>query len=261
MIYGDIVLQNSSIYNLSVESLNADPAFESSDISRIYFNNTSNIYRYNNGTEYIDFSLPNNFMALIDSLGDNWINADFTFNPVPFNDLNTISGLTSNSSLYNVIVQLDAAIHNLAVPSLAELDDVTIPDPIAPGDVLFYDTNGYTFTDINTLIENYSSLGVNNLKDVNIENAQNGGALIYNTSTSQYSILQTAVIIEDYYNETDHTITHDLGVMYVGVQIVNPETNTVITQATITYVDENSFNIVLATAQPILVILTVPYGS
>jgi hypothetical protein len=261
MKYGDIELLNSSIYNLKVESLSVDPTFETTDISRIYFNNTTNTYRYNNGTSYIDLSLPNNFMALIDSLGDNWINPDFTFNPTPFNALNTISGLTSNSSLYNVIVQLDTAIHNLAVPSLADLNDVTVPNPIEPGDILFYDTNGYTFTDINTLIENYSTIGVNNLKDVNITNAQNGGALIYNTATEQYSILQTAIVIQDFYNETDHTITHDLGIMYVGIQIVNPETNTVITQATITYVDENSFNIVLATAQPILVILTVPYGS
>jgi hypothetical protein len=261
MKYGDIELLNSSIYNLKVETLSTDPTFETTDTSRIYFNNTTNTYRYNNGSNYVDLSLPNNFMALINSLGNNWINEDFTFNPTPFNDLNTISGLTSNSSLYNVIVQLDTAIHNLAVPSLADLDDVTVPTNIEAGNILFYDTDGYTFTDINTLIENYSTLGINNLKDVVTTDAQNGGALIFNSSTNQYSILQTAIIIEDYYNETDHTITHDLGIMYVGVQIVNPDTNTIITQATVTYVDENSFNIVLATAQPILVILTVPYGA
>jgi hypothetical protein len=261
MKFGDIELLNSSIYNLKVESLNADPIFVNTDISRIYYNNTSNTYRFNNGTEYVDLSLPNNFMALIDSLGSNWINEDFTFNPTPFNALNTISDLTSNSSLFDVIVQLDTAIHNLAVPSLADLEDVTVPDNLAAGYVLFYDTDGYTFTDLTTLITNYSTFGVKDLSDVNNETLVNGGSLVYNSSTQTYNVVQTCIVIDDFYNITDHTITHDLGVQYVAVTVVNPQSNQTITNATITYVDENSFNVTLPTAQPILVILTVPYGS
>lgn len=258
MKYGDIELANAKIYNLKVEGLNEDPTFSADELSRIYFNTVTNTYRFNNGAGYVDLSLPNNFSAFAASMGS-WINADFTFNPTPFNSFNTITGLTSNSSLFDVLSQLDSALGQVSSPKLGDLNGVVISDDIADGDIMHYDGTNYSFASVDTLIENYSTLGILSLKDVN-KAIVDGGSIVYNTDSKQFDIKQTTVLIQDYYNDTSHAISHGLGVRYLGISVINRDTGNLISNADVTFLDENSLNITLPNPAPIVVILTIPFG-
>lgn len=260
MKYGDIELIKSKIYNLKVESLDTDPTFDTDDISRIYYNTDTNSYRFNNGTAYVDLSLPANYSTLIDTFGSNWINDDFTFNPTPFNALNTIDGLTSNDSLFNVIQQLDTAISNLSSPSMADLSDVSIPEGIAIGYTLVYTgTDQYTFLDMDTVISDYSTIKVINLHDVNAESLANGGSLIYDGSSETFSVKDQVIIIDDFYNTQTHAIAHNLGLQYLGVTVINAQTGITIPDATVQFTDVNNLSVSLSANAPIKVILMIPF--
>lgn len=260
MKYGDIELLNSKIFNLKVEELAVDPTFTVDERTRIYYNTATNSYKFNNGSNYVDLSLPANFLELINTLGSNWVNDDFTFNPTAFNNLHNVSNLTSDSNLFDVVEQLDTAIHNLAAPELDDLQDVTVPQNISTGQMLYFNTNGYTFADLDTLLENYSTIKIGTLKDV-ASNPTNGGSLVYDADANQYNVIQTSVVIKDFFNTISHSISHDLGVKYVAVTVIDAGTDTTITSAVVQYIDENALNITLPSAAPIIVILTIPFGS
>lgn len=261
MKYGDIqLLSGSSLYNVTIEELADDPTFTQADVSRIYYNTATNSYRFNNGTTYVDLSLPANFMALISTLGTSWVNTDFTFNPTLFNAFKSVSDLTANNSLYDVLFQMDAAIGKLEAPALADLSDVTIPGGIENGEILYFNNNQYTFGTVDDLIENFSTIKVATLKDVNSTSPIDGGSLVYNATQQQYNIVQTSIGIEDFFLTTDHSISHSLGVKHLSVTVIDAETDRVINNPTIQFIDANSLDIQLTSPAKIIVILTVPYG-
>jgi hypothetical protein len=255
--YGDIELEGSSILNAKIESLAADPAFNSIEAGRIYYNTTDNTLKLNNGSTYINTSLSANFDNLVASLGSNWINPDLSFNPTVFNALNNVSDLTSNSSLYNVIQQLDAAIQSSNL-GLLDLNDVTETAQLVAGDLLFYNGTNFTFTDIDTIVGSYGALTLNSLKNVDAATPSDGDFLIYNSVTQKFQNGTPFFYQDDFSNATDHLIAHDLGTQYCAVTIINRNNNQLITNATVTFADINQLQISLQTAAPITVILVGP---
>jgi hypothetical protein len=66
----------------------------------------------NTGTKVSQIETTNRLNTLKSSLG-NWLLNDFSFNPLTFNNtFDNVSGLDANSSLLDVLSQLDSAISN-----------------------------------------------------------------------------------------------------------------------------------------------------
>ena len=132
-IFGDVELVGGGkIINMAAEQFETDPVLEASEAGRIIYNTTEASYKYNNGSVWLAFEVSaTSNDALIETLGDNWINSDLSFNPTPFNNLDNISGLTANDSLYSVIAQMDAAITSAL--NVVTLQGVSLN--FAPGDL------------------------------------------------------------------------------------------------------------------------------
>jgi len=253
--FHNIELQDSKITGLIVDPLSADPSFEQSDAGRIYFNSASQTLRLNNGQSYIDVSIPSNFNNLITTLGANWITVNYAFNPAPFNALDNISGLDANNSLFDVIAQLDHAISQTGGTSLLTLSDVVETTALVAGNVLYFNGDNFTFTDIDSLIANYGTITYLGLKDVDASNVADGDVFFYNAASQQFKAGSMVYTQEDFQNTISHTISHTLGVKYCGVTIINRSNDTLITNAAVTFTDVNQIDITLQTAAPIYVVL------
>lgn len=253
--FHNIELQDSKITGLIVDPLANDPIFQNSDSGRIYFNSSTQTLRLNNGYQYIDISLPANFNNLIQTLGSNWITQNYTFNPTPYNELNNVSGLNANNSLFDVISQLDHAIKNVNGNSLMSLNDVIKTTPLETGNVIYYNGQNFTFTDINSIISDYGTLSLSNLNDVNLTNLADGNILVYNSASNKFKPASITYAQQDLQSTTAHTIHHTLNVQYCPIIIINAANNTAITDANITFTSINQIDIVLQTAAPIYVVL------
>jgi len=252
--YHNIELQNSKITGLIADPLASDPSFSANEAGRIYFNVGTKTLRLNDGQEYIDINIPANFNNLIEVLGTNWINSDYTFNPTPFNEFHNVSDLDSNSSLFDVLKQFDDAMG--APPSITTLQDVSTPEgSIAAGSVIYYTGDNFTFADIDTLIENYGNLNFETLKDVDASNLEDGDIFFYDGGSQTYKPGSLVYFFEDLQATTGHTITHNLGVQYFPVTVVNRFTDSIITDAVVTFTNENQLDITLSAPTPISVII------
>lgn len=253
--YGDIDLQGGGyILNLKVEKVNSIPSFLAEDEARmIYFN--KELY-LNDGNEYISLNFPSSINNINNLLGNEWVNSDYTFKPSTFNTLNNVSNLTSDSSLFDVITQLDSAIKNYNNFKLDDLEDVTVPTNINNGNILYYNGSVYTFTNINQIITNYADLNLNIIKNIDFSNLQNNYIMVYNSTTEKYEFKKAFYNYEDLSSNTLHTVKHDLGQKYCLVQIIDRSTDTIIKDATITFLDQNTLTVELTTPTPINVVVS-----
>jgi hypothetical protein len=256
--FDDITLVGGSIHNAIIENLNQDPTFVDTDAGRLYFNSSSDTLRLNNGTEYIDVTLPTNFSALITTLGNNWITADFGFNPTPFNSLNNVSGLTANSTLFDVISALDTAISSSDGNALTSLSDVVETTELTTGDLVFYNGANFTFASVDDIIENYGQIKIGSLADVSAATPTDGAVLVYSAGTQTYNAVNPFYITQDLQNTTNHTINHTLGTTFCAVTVINASNGQIINNATITLASENVVSIALVSAAPVIVILMAP---
>lgn len=72
---------------------------------------------FNNGSAVLRFETTNRTTTLTNALGS-WINQDFAFNPLAFNEnFTNINGLNSGSTLLDALQQLDTAIPRTYVES------------------------------------------------------------------------------------------------------------------------------------------------
>lgn len=253
--FHNIELQDSKITGLIVDPLSTDPSFDQTDAGRIYFNSSTQTLRLNNGQEYIDVSIPANFNNLIATLGSNWITVNYAFNPAPFNALDNVSGLDANSSLFDVISQLDHAISQTGGSSLLTLSDVVETTTLVAGNILYFNGDNFTFADIDTLIANYGNITYLGLKDVDASDVADGDVFFFNAASQKFKAGSMVYTQEDFQNTTSHTITHTLGVKYCGVTIINRSNDTLITNATVVFTDINQIDITLPAAAPIYVVL------
>jgi hypothetical protein len=252
----DIELIGGSIHGAKIENLNLDPDFFITDSGRIYFNISGTKLRLNNGVEWIDLSLPSNFSNLITTLGANWINTDFTFNPTEFNALTNITGLTSNDSLFDVISQLDNAINSNGGSTLLSLNDVAETTVLDAGDLLYYNGDNFTFTNIDAIIQTYGHINFSGLEDVSVTGAIANDIIVYDGAN--YVPANPFFFGTDYSSVIEHTIIHTLGVQLCGITVINANTFTVINDATIVFTDINTVDITLQIAAPIYVVLVSP---
>lgn len=253
--YSDIELQNSKITGLRLEPLDADPTFDVNDLGRIYFNQTTGIIKLNNGTAYIDVTIPSNFNDLITTLGNNWINSTYSFNPVPFNQFKNVNSLTENDSLYSVLAQLDTAISQISKSKLLDLSDVAVTQTVNAGDICYYTGDFFSFASIDSVIENYGHIEFVKLNDVDTTALAQNSIFLYDSVSSSLKAASLFYEDDDLQITTSHSITHNLGVKYCSVTLIDKSNDQLITDATVTFTDIGQIDITLANAAPIHYVL------
>ena len=256
--YHNIELKNSKITNLVIDPLPDDPMFDVDEAGRLYFNTSTQTLRLNTGTEYVSISLPANFDNLTSVLGANWITTDYRFIPDPFNEFQNVDDLDGNSSLFDVLKQFDVAISGVTNSSLMDLSDVIVTDMLNAGNVIYYNGENFTFSSIDDVISNYGNLTLSSLTDIDVTDAQPNDSLFYDAINQVYKSGSIILTINDYQNVTNHSIEHNLNRKYVPVTVINRNDDSIITNAIVTYVDNNQIDIALPNPTPITVVITAP---
>lgn len=140
-INGNLVFNGNAtgeIQNAYIERLAAAPVFNAAHKGRLYFNTTTALFYYNDGSAWVPFATGGNAAALqaeVDALEASIgaaVNGDGTFNDNGFSGAQYI---TSPTSVTDAIMQLDSALN--ANNTLAELDDVQL-GALNNKDILYY---------------------------------------------------------------------------------------------------------------------------
>ena len=142
---GNLTLNSNAtgeIQNVFIERLAAAPTFDAQHKGRLYFNTTTSLFYYNDGSAYVPFATGGN-AALLQAEVDNIeaalgaaLNGDGTFNGAALAGAAYISGATS---ITGALTALDASIN--ANITIAELDDVTL-GALSDKNVLYFDNVG-----------------------------------------------------------------------------------------------------------------------
>lgn len=263
--YGDIELVDSEIINCFIESVATLPTFINTDKSRIVYNTTDNQYYYNNGTEYVPFQVASqNSEPLIATLGNNWINDDYSFNPAPFNALTFVGSpsLTSTNSLYTVFQRLDIAISALSDIDINDVSGFSVANPQA-GDIMYFDGENFINQPISELPDFGLVISLADLSDCSIEaTPTNNEALFFNSQSNKFTSYKTMYRYEQESPQATHVVTHNLEQLYCWVQVWNTSNNAQITPAAIIANTSSQLTITLNSAAPVIIlVLTIPIQS
>lgn len=177
--FGDIELIEGEIINLIAKKVAADPVFDAADVGIIIYNTTENSYKYNNGSAYVTFEVSlTSSTQLVETLGDNWINPDLSFNPTDFNNLDNIDGLTANDNLFTALAALDTAITE--AKTVTTLQGVSLnftPGSLTALNILLFDGTDFipgTVNDLDPIELNFSEL-----QDTTIINPENDNFAVF----------------------------------------------------------------------------------
>lgn len=257
-IYGDITLINGRILNLKTELGSSLPTFVTTDVGRLFFDNSDNTLKINDGSSWVtlQFSNTNTSSPLLVTLGQNWINMDLSFNPTPFNALDNIDGLTSNDSLFSVIAALDSAITDIGSQRLIDLDDTSFGS-LAPGDIIFWTGTIFSNASLNTLADSYLDISTTSLNDIeSIAPYSSGDSLVYSEAAGALVNRKSSFTYTNTASDTAFLIEHNLGTKYPLVQIINYQTGmSIISNYSISYDDVNTLTLTLNTAAPVVVVI------
>lgn len=223
MRVGGVELLDGKVVELIIDSVATTPSFDPARAGEFTFSLDDNVLRFNSGENLVPLNTtvsenPN----LVSSLGSNWLNNDLSFNPVPFNALEGISGLDSNDSLFTVVDQLSALIDSLTEITLL---DITVPPGLPNLGVVSYIAEDLVIVDIETVLAGSSiSLSFANLSGFNITDVTEGnivafddnGDLTSRTAHYRYEMLTPS---------SSHLISHNLNEKYVSVFCIDPETD------------------------------------
>lgn len=226
-IYGDLTLfGDARIINAKIED-GSLPTFTADDEGRLFVYNHE-LY-FNDGSKWSTFQLSNNSSEpLIDTLGRNWINEDLSFNPTDFNNLDNITGLTANDTLFDVFVALDAAISNVSSLNFSDLEDVNFSS-LAAGDIIFYNGTSFSNITLNDLASSQLNFSSENLSDTSIVDYASGDVLVYSEIDSKLVNRKTFAEYTNLAANTSFIVSHDLGVKYCIVQVINAQTDALVT--------------------------------
>lgn len=256
MRIGGVTLERGKIVNMVIDSIPSAPSFNSENSGEFTFSLSDKVLRFNDGEKLVALNTtvsedPN----LIASLGSNWLNEDLTFNPVPFNELEGISGLTGTDSLFTVIDQMTTLIDNVSTIALSDIDmsqyssanDMSVVAYLS-GDLLLFD--------IEQILEGSTiSLTFDNLEGFNITDTTEGNMIIFNTNnTTHVDELVAQTVHFTYYNlasGVSHTLRHNLGVRHCAVFCIDPQTHAMITPDSITFDSDNEAVVHLSVAGPL----------
>lgn len=220
-VYGDMeFVGGGAIINMSAERLVNDPVLEVEEEGRIIYTTTDSSYKYNNGSAWVAFQVSTTSNStLIETLGNNWINANFSFNPTPFNALDNLSGLTTNDSLFDVIDQLDDGITTAkTVVTLQGVSLDFVVGDLSARNVLYYDGANFVPGTINDL--DTPEIPVGDLSDITLTSISDNQSLVYqggnwvNKLTHfQYQDLSATVNI--------FVVPHNLGTQFCNVEVID----------------------------------------
>lgn len=215
---GDIELVGGSILNLNAESLATDPAFTADDEGRIIYNTTTNEYRFNNGSEWVAFQSDavSSSTTLRDTLGTEWVNSNFSFNPTQLNLFDNVSGLTSNSSLYDALNQLDSAITtSLNVTKLQDVD-LDFTSGLEVNNIVYYNGSEFVNGTVNDL--DLVELDLSELDDVTFSSLKANEIAAYNGS--EWVNRPLVYTFDDLSGANQvFNVNHNLGTRFVSVTI------------------------------------------
>ena len=257
---GDIELIGGEVKNMKVEALSSDPAFVASDEGRIIYNTSTREYKFNNGTDWVAFESDavSASTTLRSTLGTEWVNTDLSFIPTALNNLDNLSGLSSNDSLFDVITQLDAAITSSLTVTKLQGIDLNFTGGVSVRNIIYFDGNDFipgTINDLDTV-----QVSVDDLTDTALTSPANNEILTYSGS----DWVNKKFVME--YNDltgltSTFNVNHNLGKQYVGLTIIDRSTNpgkkvpdSDVTS--VTYTDENNLIVVLNSNRPVTIIVT-----
>lgn len=219
---GDIELVGSEIINLKVDANDGLPPFTSDDESRVVYNLTDHQLYYNNGSAYFPLQVASqNAQPLIETLGNNWINPDLSFNPIPFNTLPFISGLTSTDSLFSVFEQITAELQNLGNINIDSLEGVSLESPQV-NDVLYFNGTNWTNTQIDNIPNLTINISLGSLNDVELNGTmQNTQSLFFDSNINKFTNANWAYTYSNNTSQASHTVIHNLDQQFCQVTVIN----------------------------------------
>ncbi len=253
--YGDLNIINGRILNLLVEEAVSLPTFDADHSSRLI--SVGNVLYFNNGTTYATIQIANgSSQPIVDTIGAELFNIDLSFNPVPANALNNVSGLISTDSIFTMITQLDAAISAMAVDDINDIGNVAITSGVA-GQVLVLDGTNIVNYNVTDLIQNFAEINFSDLEDFLLDHEyQNNDILAYSSSAQKIVNKKFYYTHDSVITSASHVVTHNLGQRYCMVQLIDKNTNQAITTGyTINYVNSNRLTVTLGSAKLIRAIV------
>ena len=239
--YGDIELISGAIINLEAENVSADPAFDAAGEGRIIYNTTQKAYKYNNGTSWVTFEVSlTSTTELVDTLGSNWINPDFSFDPTDFNALDNLTGLTTGDSLYSVIEGLDAAITSaLSVTTLRGVNLDFTSGSLVAGNIVYFNGIEFVAGTVNDL--DLVNIGFDELIDTDFTSQSNDQIAVYENGLWRnkpifYKYQELSRTLNTF------TVNHSLGEQFCHVTIIDMSFTTPrrISNANISSIEYNS---------------------
>jgi len=251
--------QSSQILGNKTESLSTAPDFIEVDESRLIYNTGAKTLQYNNGTEWKTLlsGLDATSSVVRNTFGSDLANADLSFNPTAINELDNIDGLNGNSGIYDVIVQLDAAITS-QLSNLIGGVTVNLTD-LVDNEILFYDGSEFVNGPLSGLIGELE-ININQLNNVTLEDQLENDILIFrggvwNNTRLFYKYDDTSGL-----NST-FSITHSIGQKYCHVDIIDRSTSTesIIDPSLVTsivFTDENTIDVTLTETKAVSIIVT-----
>lgn len=256
--YGNIKLIDAEIINLRVDANPTLPDFIVDDESRIVYNLTDHQLYYNNGTAYFPLQVASqNAQPLIETLGNNWINPDLSFDPTPFNELPFLSDLTSTDSLFTVFEQITAGLETLSDISINSLNGVDI-EAAQVNDVLYFNGTNWTNTQIDNIPNFTINISLASLNDVDLDGTlENTQSLFFNSTSNKFVNASWAYTYTEDVSLSTHTVVHNLNQQYCDVTVINPSTNPPqsITPISILYTSEVQLVVNLASPSPAVILV------
>lgn len=257
--FGDIELIGGVIKNMVGENFSSDPTFSASEAGRIIYNTTSNEYKFNNGTEWVVFEtdIVSSSVTLRATLGTNWVNPDFSFNPAPFNALDNISGLTGTESLFDVIFQLDNGITSALTVTKLQGVDIDFSGGLSAGDIIFFNGEDFIAGTLDNLV--VQSITLDDLTDVTLTTLEDNEITIF--QNSEWVNKAFFFQFEDLSNLSSvFVVNHNLNTQFCDVTIVDMSTATpsridpsLITS--IEYDDANKLTVTLTGNKPVTIVV------
>lgn len=247
-------IEDGKVFDLALQPVPTPPSFSADERGTFFFSLSDKILRFNDGEKLVPLNTtisenPN----LKSSLGANWLNADLSFNPSPFNALPGISGLASTDSLFTVIDQLADLISNL---STFTLSDIEVDEPYPDMTVVAHLSGDLILVSIEQVLEgSIISLTFDNLEGFNISDTTLGHMIVFNDEDE----LVSQKVNHKYTNFTSsatHLITHNLGKKHCSVFCINPATDEMIVPTKIKFESTTQLIVTLPSALPLVAIVT-----
>jgi hypothetical protein len=254
---GDIELINGKIINCKVDPVTSLPEFVVGDESRLIYNLDDKQLYYNDGEAYRPLQVASeNSQPLIQTLGNVWINPDYSFNPVPFNDLAFISGLTANDSLFTVIEKIDQALLEISIIDLNDIQDFNIEDPQA-GDIVYFDGLNWINVSLSEIPDFAINISLGGLNDVDlIAIPTDNETIFFSSENNKFINMKWTFRYENLTPNVTHVVTHNLGQTYCAVTVINTNTNTLVTPDSVIFNNGSQLTVNLSSTLPVIILVT-----